>query len=59
MKITTLEQLEKVAQEKKAIIVPKRPIKIPAAFAIGMPGRTLLNLFRLGMYVYKKRERLV
>ena len=57
LKISTLWQLQMAVKSKKAVIVPKshcwaRPI--PAAFVIHQQGATLIQLFDLGMYIYKK-----
>ena len=57
LKISTLWQLQMAVKSKKAVIVPKSHCwagPIPAAFVINQPGATLVRLFEMGMYIYKK-----
>jgi hypothetical protein len=65
--ITTLRQLNSLAQRRKAVMWDRRCIKIepgciachyepkrtPAAFIIGMPGSKILGLIEDGLYQYK------
>lgn len=57
MKVTSLEQLSKLCQERKAVYCPESFVwqkPRPAGFMINLQGRELLRLFQLGMYVYDK-----
>jgi hypothetical protein len=62
-KVTTLERLAELANEKRSVSVNpemKRPAPYfkhqPASFVMSMQGRTILRLFEVGMYVYEKEE---
>ena len=57
VKVKTLAKLKRLADRHKAVICPdsmcwNRPR--PASFMLHLQGAGLLNLFRLGMYVYEK-----
>ena len=59
--VKTLEDLYELVKAKRAVIVPKssawskRPH--PAAFLLHQPGAVILTLFRMGMFVYEKKEK--
>lgn len=58
--ITTLEGLEWARKNRKAVIVPdswawRKPL--PAAALINQQGHILLDLFNLGMFIYKKEDK--
>jgi len=59
-RIRHLCDLQELSFERRSVVVPGVPPwekPRPATFMIGMPGRTLLGLFQIGMYVYKKKEK--
>lgn len=58
-RVTTLERLLELAEEKRAVIgggfgTESRPR--PAAFVINMAGAQILRMFKTGLYVYEKKE---
>lgn len=58
--VCTLEQLDIVREFRCSVWVPRssgftKPR--PAAFVIQLPGTVLLNLFKMGMYVYEPKKR--
>ena len=59
-KITTLKQLKKAEEEKRAVIVNKYgKSRMPAAFIISMQGREIYYLFKSGMFLYEKKKKKV
>ena len=58
MRIATLDQLIKAREERRAVVMPKARgwshRAHPAAFMAQQPGEVLHNLFRIGMFIYKK-----
>ncbi len=58
--VKTLEDLHELAGAKRSVIVPKshpwsKPR--PAAVLLNQQGASLLTLFRMGMFVYEKKEK--
>lgn len=57
IQVHNLWHLQAVVNNNKSVVVPKAPCwskPISAAFMIHQQGTTLLRLFNLGMYIYKK-----
>lgn len=56
MRVKTVNQIVKLAQQRRAVYW--RPDVKPkaAAFFLGMPVRTVLFFIERGLYVYKKRK---
>jgi hypothetical protein len=57
-KISTLQQLYAASIDRRAVVVPGMQgwdKRMPAAFVIGMPGATILRMFKSGMYLYEKK----
>jgi hypothetical protein len=57
-KVETLQRLMELAQQRRAVYCPSRNWqRKPAAFVIGMPGRTIAGFIEAGLYVYEKQEK--
>ncbi len=59
MKIKNLEQLNKAALNKQCVVVPDSACfrnRMPAAWIQNMQGITILQLFKMGMFLYKKKK---
>jgi hypothetical protein len=58
LKINTLAQLEKLALERRSVIVNAMGgMRMPAAFVINMQGGRIMRLLRGGMYRYAKNAK--
>ena len=60
VRIRTLKALAKAAENRKAVIVPRSgPFNthIPAAVILNLQGAVILNLLRLGMYIYQPKKK--
>lgn len=60
--VTSLEQLDRLAQGRRAVICTGGcgfAGRKPASFMINLNGAVLLRLFRSGMYVYEGKSRVV
>lgn len=58
-RVTQLEDLACLVEQRKAVIVPTSPCfnkATPAAWMINLSGHVLLSLFRAGMYEYEKTD---
>ncbi len=58
-KVNTLQQLNRFAGKKKAVICPmlksfNKPI--PAVVILNMQGTLILRLFEIGLFVYKRNS---
>lgn len=54
-RITTLEELERAAHNKRAVYSTTfASWPRPAAFVLNYAGSVLLSLFRRGLFIYKK-----
>lgn len=58
-RIKTLEQLAKLVDQRRCVVVPSSPPfgkYTPAAVIIYLSGKIILSLFRMGMFEYKRKE---
>lgn len=58
-RITSLARLCELAEQRRAIVIPKWSnfIRQPAAFIVNMQARMVQNMFDVGMYLYEKEEK--
>lgn len=59
-KVTSVERLFELSMQRKAVVLPHANFTnkpTPAAFIICMPGRSIVNLIRAGMFVYKPSKK--
>ena len=57
MRITTLEQLYRASQDRRAVTLTGFGRPQPAAWVISMQARAVLWQMRRGMYLYKKAKK--
>ena len=59
-KVETLQELESAMNNRRAVVIPgtvwEKPK--PAAVIIQLPGTALVKLFKKGIYLYERREKL-
>jgi len=57
----TLEDIDKAMRDRRAVVCPKSHAAFkgptPAAVIINQQGGVILRLLRLGLFIYKKKEK--
>jgi hypothetical protein len=59
-RVCTLVDLSILALQKRAVWVPDSPAwrkHVPARFVLNLPGQVILNMVRMGMFVYEPKPK--